>query len=230
MPGSGSGHPLRQTARERPVVITYSSLDIDELASHLRQRVVDFGGRQIIGVIGAPGTGKSTVAQLVAERLGSDAVVVPMDGFHLSNALLEGTPLRQRKGAIDTFDGGGYHSLLKRLRLRDEAVVYAPGYRRGLEEPIAASIAVPREVDIILTEGNYLLADAPPWDAVRAELDESWFVDTPDEVRVARLVNRHIAFGMDRAAAEAWAAGPDARNAELVMSTRKKADRIIPWT
>ena len=185
--------------------------------------------RRIIGIVGPPGTGKSTVAQIIAGALGGAAVVVPMDGFHLADAVLHGTPLRERKGAIDTFDVGGYVALLRRLRARDEPVVYAPAYRRGLEEPIAASIAVPRSTPIVLTEGNYLLAAVGEWGVLPALLDETWFVDTPRETRIARLIDRHMAAGMDREQATAWACGPDERNARLIDATRHRADRMITW-
>jgi pantothenate kinase len=153
-----------------------------------------------------------------------------MDGFHLGNAIIDGTPLRQRKGAIDTFDVGGYLSLLQRLARRDEPVVYAPDFRRQLDEPVAASIAVPASVPLVITEGNYLLADHPVWRRVRAELDEVWFMDTPPDLRLARLVDRHVRFGMDRPAAEDWAGGSDEANARLIESTRSAADRILPWS
>lgn len=203
--------------------------DVVEAAEHLEATAKRSGHRQIIGIVGAPGAGKSTVAQIIAQRLSLGAVVVPMDGFHLGNALLDGTPLSERKGAIDTFDVGGYLSLLGRLRARDEPVVYAPAYRRGLEEPVAASIAVPQDTRVVITEGNYLLVRDAPWSALDALLDETWFVDTPHDVRLARLIDRHVASGMDRAAATAWANGPDERNAALVGSTRHRADRTIRW-
>ena len=152
-----------------------------------------------------------------------------MDGFHLGNAIIDGTPLRRRKGAIDTFDAGGYLSLLRRLVRRDEAVVYAPEFRRTIDEPVAASIAIPAEVPLVITEGNYLLAEQEPWKEVRAQLDEVWFVDTPPALRLSRLVARHVEFGMEPGAAQAWAAGPDETNAVLIQATRPAADRIIPW-
>ncbi|QNE48443.1 nucleoside/nucleotide kinase family protein [Glaciihabitans sp. INWT7] len=184
--------------------------------------------RQIIGIAGTPGTGKSTLAGRLAESLGADrCVVVPMDGFHLATAIIEGTPLRDRRGAIDTFDVGGYISLLQRLRERDEAVVYAPTYRRGLEEPIAASIAVSRDIDIVITEGNYLLSPEPGWRSIRDLVDEIWFVDTPTELRTVRLIDRHVASGMSREAATAWATGPDEANARAIELTRHRADRQI---
>ncbi|MGO4189732.1 nucleoside/nucleotide kinase family protein [Pseudarthrobacter sp. TAF60_1] len=195
----------------------------------LRPRL-DGGRRTLLGITGAPGSGKSTFAARLQQEFGPEvAVVVPMDGFHLGNAIIDGTPLRQRKGAMDTFDVGGYLSLLQRLVRRDEAVVYAPEFRRTLDEPVAASIAIPAAVPLVITEGNYLLADMPEWKHVRAQLDEVWFMDTPPAVRLARLVDRHVEFGMERTAAEAWASGPDETNARLIEASRQSADRIIPW-
>jgi pantothenate kinase len=201
------------------------------LVDDLRRRQRATRARQIVGVAGAPGTGKSTLAQCLSEQLGSErCVVVPMDGFHLANAIIDGTPLRNRKGAIDTFDVGGYLSLLRRLKQRDEPVVYAPAYRRGLEEPIAASIAVPWEVPFVITEGNYLLADLKPWNLVRELLDVAWFVETPHEIRLSRLIERHVAFGMDADAATAWALGPDEANARYIEATKTSATHVIRWS
>lgn len=205
------------------------SPEISDAVAALRVRL-DGGRRTLLGITGAPGSGKSTFASWLQQEFGPElAVVVPMDGFHLGNAIIDGTPLRQRKGAMDTFDVGGYLSLLQRLVRRDEAVVYAPEFRRTLDEPVAASIAIPASVPLVITEGNYLLAEPPQWKDVRAQLDEVWFIDTPLELRLARLVDRHVRFGMDRTAAEAWAMGPDEANAVLIEATRQGADRIIPW-
>lgn len=202
--------------------------DLMQFVTHIRARLHSTGTRQILGITGAPGTGKSTFARSLADALGiKRSVVVPMDGFHLANEIIKGTPLRDRKGAIDTFDVGGYVSLLQRLRARDEPTVYVPSYRRGLEEPIAASIAVPHAIDLVITEGNYLLSTAPGWDRIRSLVDEIWFIDTARELRVERLIERHVAFGMTREAATAWATGPDEANARYIESTRYRADRQI---
>ena len=202
--------------------------DLVQLVDHLHNRLLSTGARQILGIAGAPGTGKSTFALSLADALGRErSIVVPMDGFHLANEIIDGTALRDRKGAMDTFDVGGYVSLLQRLRSRDEPVVYAPAYRRGLEEPIAASIAVTRDIDFVITEGNYLLSTEPGWRSIRWVVDEIWFVDTASELRIARLIERHVAFGMSREAAIAWATGPDEANARYVESTRQFADRQI---
>ena len=203
---------------------------IEALALGLVQRHAETGERQIVGIVGPPGTGKSTFAQQLATQFAlGDCVIVPMDGFHLANSIIGGTDLASRKGAIDTFDGGGYVSLLARLRAGTEPIVYAPSYRRGLEEPISASVAVPAATPFVLTEGNYLLAPIEPWNRVSDYLDEVWFIDTPRDTRIEQLIERHIAFGKDRAAATAWALGPDEVNARYVAATRARADRVVAW-
>ncbi|MDQ1596164.1 MAG: hypothetical protein QOH40_2720 [Arthrobacter pascens] len=217
--------PNAQSAVSR----AFDSPDIQQAVADLRLRMSD-GSRILLGVAGAPGAGKSTFSASLADYFGPGAaLVVPMDGFHLGNAVIDGTPLKQRKGAPDTFDVGGYFSLLQRLARRDEDVVYAPDFRRSIDEPVAASIAVPASVPLIITEGNYLLTENPAWQRVRSQLDEVWFIDTPPALRLSRLVERHMVFGMDRPAAEAWANGSDEANARLIEATRDRADRVILW-
>lgn len=201
--------------------------DVDQLSQRILQKLTP-GSRLVLGLCGAPGAGKSTFAEQLAGRIGTDnAVVVPMDGFHLGHDVIKDSPKLHRKGAIDTFDVGGYRSLLQRIRARDEDIVYAPAYRRGLEEPIAASIAVPKEVPVVITEGNYLLAPELPWLAVRAQLDEVWYVETPDELRLARLVDRHVHFGKALSMAVEWVHRTDEPNAEFIRTTRNSADLVI---
>ena len=213
-----------------PLPAALRAREIAGAIDDLRARLAD-GHRVLLGITGSPGAGKSTFAACLQDAFGPEtAVVVPMDGFHLGNAIIAGKPLQQRKGAIDTFDVGGYLSLLQRLRRRDEDVVYAPEYRRSIEEPVAASIAVPASVPLVITEGNYLLVDQPQWREVRAQLDEAWFIEVQDSLRLSRLVKRHMLFGKAQAAAEAWAGGSDQVNAELIESTKASADRIINWS
>ena len=203
---------------------------VQQAVADLRLRIAP-GRRALLGIVGAPGSGKSTFAAFLREILDpGSAVVVPMDGFHLGNTVIDGTALKDRKGAIDTFDVGGYLSLLQRLGRADESVVYAPEFRRSIDEPVAASIVVPASIPLVITEGTYLLADEPPWRKVRAQLDEVWYLDTPPALRPSRLVERHVLFGKDRAAAEAWAHGSSEANAQLIEATRSAADRIIPWS
>jgi pantothenate kinase len=190
-------------------------------------RLVTPGERRILGITGPPGAGKSTIAAAVAGALGEDAVLVPMDGFHLAGAELRRLGRHDRKGAEDTFDAAGYAALLRRLRdLADEAV-YAPEFRREIEEPVAGAICVPRSVPLVVTEGNYLLLDWGDWAPVRALLDEVWFVDCDDDERLGRLIRRHEQFGKAATAAREWALGSDQHNANLVAATRARADLAV---
>ena len=156
-----------------------------------------------------------------------DAVQLPMDGFHLADAELERLGRRDRKGAVDTFDAYGYLELLRRIRAQAGEVVYAPACDRDIEQPIAGSIAVSPEVRLIVTEGNYLLDDEPPWPSVREQLSEVWFIDLPREVRHRRLVARHIQFGKSPEQAEAWVNTVDEPNAERIEKCRHKADLVL---
>lgn len=185
------------------------------------------GTRVVLGIAGAPGSGKSTLATALARHLGDRARIVGMDGFHLAQAELERLGRTGRKGAPDTFDVAGYVALLQRLRAADDAVVLAPEFRREIEEPVAGAVAIPAEVPLVITEGNYLLLDTPPWDAVRPLLDECWFAEVPEQLRRERLIARHVAHGRSFEAARAWALGPDQHNAELIAATRARADAVV---
>ncbi|GAA4723204.1 hypothetical protein GCM10023198_55070 [Promicromonospora umidemergens] len=153
-----------------------------------------------------------------------------MDGFHLSNAVLEARGSRDRKGAIDTFDDAGYAALIDRLadQVPGGPPVYAPEFRREIEEPIAAGIAV-ADVPLVITEGNYLLSPGGAWPAARSRMAEVWYVDLPDRERLRRLVARHRSFGRSLPDAEGWAGGTDQRNADRIAATRAEADLLVEW-
>ena len=202
---------------------------LTDLVTRARQLTLA-GERRILGITGAPGSGKSTVALAVVAALAPAAVFVAMDGFHLANRELERLGRRDRKGAVDTFDAAGYIALLRRLRTADEQIVYAPEFRREIEEPVACAVPVPRDTTLVVTEGNYLLTDSPPWRPVAGLLDETWYLDVPEDIRLARLVARHVAFGKDPSAALAWSHGSDQRNAELIAATRGQANLIVRLT
>jgi pantothenate kinase len=155
---------------------------------------------------------------------------VPMDGFHLADVELERLGRRDRKGAPDTFDAAGYAALLRRLRedADGEDIVYAPGFERDLEQPLAGAVPVPPTARLVVTEGNYLLLDTGAWARVRPQLDEVWFCALDETERIRRLVARHEQFGKAHAEAVAWVHRTDQRNAELVEATWERADLVVP--
>jgi len=187
------------------------------------------GRRKLLGLTGPPGAGKSTLSAALLAALGTRAQVVPMDGFHLANVELQRLGRAARKGAPDTFDSAGYVALLQRLRAQQpgDPIVYAPEFRREIEEPVACAIAVLPETQLVITEGNYLLHDAGPWADVAGLLDETWYVDIDDALREERLVRRHCQFGRSEDAARAWVASTDLPNARLVAATRSRAQHAV---
>ena len=184
--------------------------------------------RRVVGVTGKPGAGKTTYALALVAASEVPAAYLPMDGFHLADVTLRALGRLDRKGAPDTFDAWGYAALLRRVREERDHVVYAPGFERDLEQPLAAALAVPPETELVVTEGNYLLLDRPEWRAVRAVLDEVVYLEADDDaVRRRRLVARHVEFGKSPAEAEAWVARVDDPNATLVAAVAHLADRVI---
>ncbi|WP_353808754.1 nucleoside/nucleotide kinase family protein [Agromyces sp. SYSU T00194] len=188
------------------------------------------GGRAILGIAGAPGAGKSTLAAAVVAGVAARGIrssLLPMDGFHLADVELERVGRLDRKGAIDTFDGWGYLATLRRALAEPGHTVYAPGFERTLEQPIAGAVGIDSEVELVVTEGNYLLMDAEPWSLVPSVLAETWFVDVPDAVRQARLVARHVEFGKSPEAAAAWVRDVDEANARAIIARRGAADLVV---
>lgn len=202
-------------------------LDLDELVRRARSLVVP-GRRRILGIAGPPGAGKSTLARELVRCLDGQAVLVPMDGFHLANGELRRLGRTERKGAPDTFDAAGYGALLARLRSPDAGtVVYAPDFDRSLEAALAGSIPVAPEVPLVVTEGNYLLHDEGAWAQIRDLVDEIWYLHVDNRERVRRLVERHVRHGKPRPYAERWVEQSDEVNARLVAAGRARADLVI---
>jgi pantothenate kinase len=205
-------------------------LKIPALYQQRIAQLLSSGERRILGLVGAPGAGKSTLAHALATQWPNAVQVVPMDGFHLANMELERLGRKQRKGAPDTFDAFGFIALLKRLRTQDsDEVVYAPSYERSLEEGVAGAIAVQPSTQLIVVEGNYLLLNDSPWNQVQALLDETWFVDVPQELRVGRLTQRHQQFGRNAQEAADWVQHTDEPNARRIEAERVKADVMFRW-
>ncbi|MCW2883746.1 MAG: hypothetical protein QOE54_1417 [Streptosporangiaceae bacterium] len=191
-------------------------------------------GRHLLGIAGPPGAGKSTLAHWTETALrarhpeGPPLVgQVPMDGFHLRNAVLADRGLRHRKGAPDTFDVEAYLKLLRAVRAEPDRDHDAPAYSRRLHEPVAGAHRIPPTVRLVISEGNYLLGGAAGWEDVRDVFDEVWFLAEDPAVTRERLIARQLAGGLSPEAAQEWVDRSDMANTEIVNARKDTADVII---
>jgi pantothenate kinase len=201
---------------------------MEQAVTRIQEIANNSPARVIIGITGKPGSGKTSFTSQLLEKLPKNfAAVVPMDGFHLSNKQLKILGLSDVKGAPNTFDISGYIGLLKRIKSDLSKSIYFPIFYREIEESFAADGTIPASTKVILTEGNYLLLNSGGWEVVATMLDEVWYVNIDDDLRLDRLTKRHQKYGKDADAAYAWARGTDEVNAKIVETTASKADYII---
>jgi pantothenate kinase len=181
--------------------------------------------RFILGVVGKPGVGKSTFTDYLREQLSSELVaILPMDGFHMSNEKLIELGRRERKGAPDTFDVDDFAETLANVRDSHGVDIRFPIFNREIEASIPNAGLVPAGVKLVIVEGNYLLHDQSGWEKIAIHLDESWFLNVDDHLRMERLIARHIEFGKSPEDAKAWSQGTDEVNAKLIQLTQPRAD------
>jgi len=184
--------------------------------------------RSIIGIVGKPGAGKSTVVEEIQSRFDSSEVcIIPMDGYHLSNEELIKLGRRDRKGAPDTFAVSEFIDFLKSVKTHSSIEHRFPIFHREIEASVAGEGVVPTSSRVIVTEGNYLFSEEHNWGELFQILDHSWFIEIDDEVRLERLIARHIRYGKTPEEAKAWSLGSDESNARFIELTAHRAENII---
>ena len=194
-----------------------------ELLSRLRN--LNGKGRRLVAVAGAPASGKSVLGAALRDALCRDglrAELVPMDGFHLDNRILDARGLRARKGAPETFDAAGFIALIQRLRT--EAEVVYPVFDRARDLSVAGAGVIAPSCEMIIIEGNYLLFDADPWADLADLWDFSVWLETPEDTILQRCISRWLTHGHDPDAARARAQSNDLANARRIIAARLPAD------
>lgn len=183
--------------------------------------------RFIVAIAGPPGSGKSTLAERLHEVLPEGkSAVVPMDGFHFDDIVLNSRGLRARKGAPETFDYAGFAALLRRIRAREPEVAI-PVFDRSMELSRAGAAIVDSDVKFVLVEGNYLLLDEEPWTRLAGLFDRTVYLDVPRGELAHRLVQRWIDHGLSEQAARERAFSNDMVNVQRVEDRRRTADTVI---
>jgi pantothenate kinase len=183
--------------------------------------------RFVVAIAGPPGAGKSTIAEELCALLPEhSATVVPMDGFHYDNVILERRRLRSRKGAAETFDFAGFEHLLKRIRSGEPDIAF-PVFDRTVELSRAAAEIVGADVKFVLVEGNYLLLDEEPWSGLAPLFDLSIFLDVPRSELERRLLQRWHEHGKSDEDARTWVVSNDMPNVDRVLERRREADLTI---
>ena len=203
-------------------------MSLELLFEQIQSSLDGQSARTIIGIVGKPGAGKSTVVEEIAKRFDSNTVsIIPMDGFHLSNEELISLGRRERKGAPDTFDVEGFTSLIKKVKINYNIDHTFPIFHREIEASVDNEGIVPKESRVVVIEGNYLFSTDHNWGGIYSLLDHTWFIEIDDEVRVERLIARHIRYGKTPEEAEAWSRGSDEANARFIASTANRAENRI---
>ena len=189
------------------------------------------GPRSIVAIAGAPGSGKSTFAEALVERLNAAApgcaALLPMDGFHYDDAVLDVLGRRQRKGAPDTFDVGGLRATLARLRANDEESVCVPVFDRAMEIARAGARMIVRETAIVVVEGNYLLLERAPWVSLRDLYDVTVMIDVDEAELRRRLTARWEGYGLTRDEVAHKVDGNDLPNGLIVRNESAVADYCL---
>ncbi|WP_137136388.1 nucleoside/nucleotide kinase family protein [Rhizobium sp. FKY42] len=205
-----------------------------ENAKRLADRLLSSysGPRLLAGMAGAPGSGKSSLADAVVEEINHKqpglAAVFPMDGFHYDDAVLRDMGRLANKGAIDTFDAHGLRHMLQRLKANEDDAVAVPVFDRSIEIARAGGRLIRRETGIIVCEGNYLLMRNEPWDRLHPIFDLTVLVEVPVEELRRRLRERWFFYGLDEEGIRRKLDDNDIPNGMAIMDGSIEPDVRVP--
>lgn len=207
--------------------MTGRRIEIDELLEVIAGR--GRAQRSITAIAGPPGAGKSTLAEMLAERLNEgepgSAAVLPMDGYHFDDMVLLPRGLRPRKGAPETFDVLGFAHMVRRLKRNDEPEIAVPVFDRSLEIARAGGRMIGKNVRHLIVEGNYVLLDEAPWSDLAAFFDTTVMITVSADILRARLEARWVHLAPDEKAFKLD--GNDLPNGQRVIDNSRKPEFVF---
>jgi pantothenate kinase len=201
------------------------TMTIEDIAGEVLSRAGD-AKRFLIAIAGPPGAGKSTMADHIADALrasGETAAVLPMDGFHMDNAILIERGLLARKGIPETFDVRGFLDIIRAVRLADQEVL-VPVFDRSRELAIASARPIAPDHRFIIVEGNYLLFSLGKWAELEGVFDYAIMLAPPIEVLEERLWARWRGYRLSEEEAGRKVYENDLPNGRLILGNRRRAD------
>lgn len=206
---------------------------LDDLAVMLAENAgaLPAGGRLLIALAGPPAAGKSTCSEMLNDLLKASgkckSSVFQMDGYHYDDNVLIARGLRPRKGAPETFDVAGFRHMLVRLKQNQEAEIAVPVFDRGLEISRAGARMIPRDINVLIVEGNYILLDQEPWSSLAPLFDVSVNIRVPQEVLRQRLYARWQGHGIPAAEISSKVEANDLPNGALVLAKSQESDFVL---
>lgn len=207
------------------------SLSIQEQIIKPIKSSLEESARFTLGICGAPGAGKSTLAAWIVEEWNKlypqESVLLPMDGYHYANEFLEERGLLALKGIPETFNADAFIKKLAEIRSNPQSTHYCPKFDRSIEASLENAIEISPEHRLVVVEGNYLLLGQEPWNQVKALLDQCWYIEADERLLLPRLQTRHEAGGKTEKDARAKVESTDLPNARLVAESMKRADRVL---
>ncbi|KAJ4245219.1 hypothetical protein NW762_014089 [Fusarium torreyae] len=168
--------------------------------------------RAIIALAGPPGSGKSTVAEAVANRLNAGlekptTLILSTDGFHYPRATLDAmsnaAEAHARRGVHWTFDADGVVALARLLNETSQLsvtklpTIRAPSFDHKLKDPVIDDVMISPDVTLVILEGLWLLYDETPWNQIQNLVDETWWIDVDKDLARWRVAERHVHSGIE---------------------------------
>lgn len=202
-------------------------MKINELAELIIKSAAG-SSRFIVAVAGPPASGKSTISKKLCEIIAvkdpkSKPQIVPMDGFHFDNSVLDELDIRDKKGSPESFDITAFNALIENIYSENE-IVSIPEFDRNKDQVVSNGKIVTPDNKIIIVEGNYLFLEEAPWNILMGFFDLPIFILPKTQILENRLIERWTDQGFSLEDAKTKAYSNDIPNAKFVLANSAYVD------